>query len=451
MASDPASAETLLAIADRLIREAKAAGADAADVLVSESASVEAGCRLGKAEDIGRSESRDLGLRVLVGQRQAAVSTTDLTPDGLAGLAERCADMARRAPEDPYCGLAPAERLATDIPDLDLCDTAAPATASLLDMAIAAEDEARAAKGVVNSNGAGAGYGRGRVVLATSEGFARSYESSSYSLSCSVVAGNDDGMEVDYDYTRARHFADLDSPAEIGRSAAERAVARLSPRKVSTRSVPLIIEPRLASGILGHLAGAINGSAIARGTSFLKDALGTPIFAEGVRILDDPHRQRGLRSKPFDGEGVALAPLDVIADGTLTTWILDCATARQLGLETNGRAARGTGGAPSPSVTNFYMAPGTLSPAQLMADIAEGFYVTTLFGQGVNGVTGDYSRGAAGFWIENGQIGPAISEVTVAGNLKDMFRALTPANDLEFRTGMDAPTLRIEGMTVAGA
>ncbi len=448
-AADPHT-QALFDAAERLLRDAKAQGADAADVLIAEGTAVDAGCRLGEIEDIGRSEGRDLGLRLMFGRRQAVVSSNDLSEKGLAPLAERCAAMARIAPEDPYCGLAPEDRLATSFPALDLSDTAEVATERLVEMARAAEDAARSVDGIVNSNGAGAGYARSRIVLATSHGFAQSYESTSYSVSCQVVAGNDDGMETDYDSTSARHLADLQPAEDIGLEAARRAVRRLSPRKVDTRKVPLIVEPRLASGILGHLAGAINGSAIARGTSFLKDALDTEVFAPHVHVHDDPRRVRGLRSKPFDGEGVAAEALTVIDAGRLTTWFLDSGTARQLGLETNGRASRGTAGAPSPSITNFYMAPGTDSPEDLIKDIGQGLYVTTLFGQGVNLVTGDYSRGAAGFWIENGEIAYPVSEITVAGHLKDMFRHLTPANDLTFRYGVNAPTLRIEGLTVAG-
>lgn len=445
------TAAPLFDLADRLLTEARRLGADAADVLVVEGTAVEAGCRLGVMEDIGRSETRDLGLRVMLGQRQASVSTTDLTERGIAPLAERAVAMAAHAPEDPYCGLAPRERLATEIKNLDLTDEAQPDTDTLHALALEAEDTARQGNRIVNSNGAGASYSRTRVLLATTDGFAQSYEVTGYGLSCSVVAGDENGMEVDGDYGSARHFADLKSASEIGREAAERASRRLGPRKVATQQVPIVLDPRMASGVVGHFLGAISGTSIARGTSFLKDAMGQDIFAKGVMIRDDPHRARGLRSKPFDGEGVANGPVALIEDGRLTTWLLDSATARQLGLETTGHAARGTGGPPSPSATNVWMEAGTASPDDLMADIAQGFYVTTLFGQGVNGVTGDYSRGAAGFWIENGSLAYPVSEVTIAGNMRDMFAQLTPANDLEFKRGVDAPSVRIEGMTVAGS
>lgn len=258
-------------------------------------------------------------------------------------------------------------------------------------------------------------------------------------------------MERDYDYSSARYSADLRKPEDVGKRAGERAIARLNPRQVSSQKVPVVFDQDSASGLLGHFAGAISGASIARGVSFLKDKMGANIFTPGIDIIDDPHRIRGLRSKPFDGEGVGNAKQLLIENGVLKCWLLDTASARQLGLTSNGHAARGTGGPPSPSTTNLYMAPGKLSHDELIADIKQGIYVTELMGFGVNGVTGDYSRGAAGFWIENGKIAYPVSGVTIAGNLKDMFRNLTPANDLEFRHGTNAPTVRVEGMTLAGA
>ncbi len=258
-------------------------------------------------------------------------------------------------------------------------------------------------------------------------------------------------MERDYEFSSRRHAADLESAAEIGRRAGEKAVRRLGPRKVKSQSVPIVYDPRVSGGLVGHFASAISGSAIARGTSFLKKEMGKPVFAKGISIVDDPHMKRGLRSKPFDGEGVMNRRFHLIEDGVLTTWLLDTATARQLGLETTGHASRGTGGPPSPSTTNLYMEAGCLSVKELIADIRQGLYVTEMIGMGINGVTGDYSRGASGFWIENGEIAYPVSEITVAGNLKDMFLNMTPADDLEFRYGTNAPTIRVEGMTVAGS
>jgi PmbA protein len=265
-----------------------------------------------------------------------------------------------------------------------------------------------------------------------------------------AIAGEGTGMERDYDFSSAPHASDLESPEKIGRTAGERAIARLNPRKVTTCKVPVVFDPRVAGTLVSHLAGAVNGASIARKTSFLKDKMGAKLFADGIRIVDDPFRRRGLRSRPFDGEGVKGEVLNLIDDGVLQTWLLDSATARELGLVTNGRASRGVSSAPSPSATNLHMAAGKQSPYELIADIKDGFYVTDLIGSGVNGVTGDYSRGASGFWIENGKRTYAVSEVTIAGHLLDIFRSLTPANNLEFKYGINSPTVRIEGLTVAG-
>ena len=438
------------ALLDTLIRAAKTAGADAADAVYGEGLSASVSYRLGKLEEVERAESKDLGLRVFVGQRIAFVSSTDFSADSIAALPERAVKMAKLAPEDKFACLAPRERLAKSIPDLDIDDAVEPPAETLVDRARDVEGAAMAVKGITNSEGGGASYSRSSIALATSEGFFGSYAATSHSIGVAVLAGEGTAMERDYDSASVRHAADLESAEAIGRRAGERTVARLGPRKIKSQAVSVIFDPRVSAGLIGHLAGAISGSAVARGVSFLKDRLGEEIFAPGIAIIDDPHRMRGLRSKPFDGEGVANARMSIVDGGVLKTWLLDCASAKQLGLQTTGHAARGTGGPPHPSTTNFYMAPGALSPEALMADIAEGFYVTELMGMGVNGVTGDYSRGATGFWIEEGKIAYPVSEVTIAGNLKDMYRALTPASDLVFRYGTNAPTCRIEGMTVAG-
>jgi len=441
----------LQATLDRLLRGARAAGADAADALVVESVSAGVSYRLGKLEEVERSESMDLGVRVFVGARVAFVSSTDLTTAAIGALPERAVAMARLAPEDKYAGLAPAELLARSYPDLDLEDPAEPSPDLLIERARAVEGAAMAVKGVTNSEGGGASYSRSAIALATSEGFFGRYASTNRSIGVAVLAGEGTAMERDYDSASARHASDLESPETVGRRAGERTVARLNPRKAKSAALPVVFEPRAASSMLGHFAGAISGSAIARGVSFLKDRMGEAVFAPGITIVDDPHRIRGLRSKPFDGEGVRNQRMALIDKGVLTSWLLDCASARQLGLTTTGNAARGTGGPPHPATTNLYMEAGTVTRDSLMADIKDGFYVTELMGMGVNPVTGDYSRGAAGFWIENGQIAYPVSGVTIAGNLKEMFRLLTPANDLEFRYGTNAPTLRIEGMTLAGS
>lgn len=434
-----------------LVERALKAGADAAEAIVFEGQSLGVSWRLGKLEDVERSEGRDVGLRVFIGSRQAVVSTTDLSERSLGPLVERVVAMARVAPEDPYAGLADPDLLASSWPDLEIDDPSSVPTAEALAASAAeAEEAALAVNGVTNSGGAGAQWGRSGMALVTSGGFSGAYSGTSFSVSCSVLAGEGTRMERDYDYSSARHLADLDAPARIGRSAGERAVRRLDPRKVRSQAVPIVYDPRVSAGLVGHFAGAISGAAITRKTSFLQHAMGKPVFAPGIEIVDDPHRKRGLRSKPFDGEGVRNRAMKLIEDGTLTTWLLDTASARQLGLRSTGHAARGVGGPPSPSTTNLYMAPGKLSPEALIADIQQGLYVTELIGMGVNGVTGDYSRGASGFWIENGKIGFPVSEITVAGNLKEMFLHMTPANDLVFRYATNAPTIRVEGMTVAG-
>jgi PmbA protein len=433
-----------------LLARAKALGADAADALLVESASLSIGRRMDRPERLERSESVDLGLRVFVGTRQAIVSSTDLKPATLEAMVERAVAMAKLVPEDPYTGIADPDQLAREIPELDLYDPAEPGTEALIEAARAGEAAALAVAGVTNSDGVSADWSQSRVTLAASNGFHQTYQRSRHSLSVSVIAGTGEKMERDYDYTSAIHRGDLKAAEEIGKSAGERAVRRLNPRKAESAKLPLIFDPRVASGFIGTLAGAISGGAIARRTSFLKDSLGQAIFAPGVSIVDDPFIRRGLRSKPFDGEGIAPLKRAVIEDGVLTTWILDLRSARQLGLASTGHASRGTGGPPSPSATNFYLAPGALTPSALLKETGQGLYITELMGPGVNAVTGDYSRGAAGFWIENGELAYPVSEITVAGNLRDMFRHLTPANDLTFRTGIDSPTVRIEGMTVAG-
>ena len=438
-------------ILDGLIRTARSAGADAADALLVESVSASVSYRLGKLEDVERAESADLGLRIFVGQRVAFVSSTDLRPETIRQLPERAVAMAKLAPEDKFAGLAPKQLLAKDFPTLDIEDANEPSADMLVERARAVEGAAMAVPGVTNSEGGGASFSRSAIALATSESFFGCYAGTSHSIGVAVLAGEGTAMERDYDQASARHATDLESVELVGRRAGERAVRRLNPRKAKSQAVPVIYDPRVSNGLLGHLVGAISGAAIARGVSFLKDKMNAEIFAPGIMILDDPHRLRGLRSKPFDGEGVRNGRTVIVENGVLKTWLLDCASAKQLGLATTGHAARGTGGPPSPSPTNLYMQPGQHEPDALIADIREGFYVTELMGMGVNGVTGDYSRGATGFWIENGKIAYPVSEVTIAGNLKDMFRNLMPASDLLFRYSTNAPTLRIEEMTVAGA
>jgi PmbA protein len=436
-------------LAERMVTAARRAGADAADALAVRSVSLAVEVREGAVEESERSEGDDVGLRAFVGRRQAVVSTNDIKAD-VALLAERAVAMAKAAPEDPFAGLADPARLARDIPDLDLLDPDLPTVALLEERAQRAESAGLAVKGVTKSAGASASAGIGGMVLVTSHGFRGAYLNSGQSVSMTAIAGDGTGMERDYDYSSALHGVDLDAPEKVGRRAGERTVERLNPRKVKTKRVPVVFDRRVAGSLVSHLASAINGAAVARKTSFLKDRLGERLFRPGIHVVDDPRRLRGLRSRPFDAEGVATQRLAVVEDGVLASWFLDTATARELGFATTGHAQRSVSSTPAPGPSNLHLSAGDDMPEALLADIAEGFYVTDLIGVGVNQVTGDYSRGASGFWIENGKRSYPVSEVTIAGNLIDMFRALLPANDLEFRFGTNAPTVRVEGLTVAG-
>jgi PmbA protein len=445
----PDSSATLDLLTD-LIARARRAGADAADAVLAEGTSISHARRLGKLEKLERAEGQDLGLRVFVGTRQAIVSSSDRSTRAIEELIERAVAMAKAAPEDPFCGIADAADLARNVPDLDLDDPVEPSVDTLVERARIAEDTARAVPGITNSEGSDASWHRTIVALAASNGFVASYARSGHSVSASVIAGSGTGMERDYDFSSTVHGADLEAPDVIGRRAAERAIKRLNPRKVATQKVPVILDPRVSGGMLRHLAGAISGPSIARGTSFLKDKLGTRIFPENVTVIDDPFRKRGLASRPVDGEGIAPVRRAIIERGVLTTWLLDLRSARQLKLKTTGHASRGTSSPPSPSPSNLYLEPGAETPQAMIGAVQQGLYVTEFIGSGVNNVTGDYSRGAAGFWIENGALAYPVSEITVAGNLAAMFNAITAANDLTFRYGVDSPTLRIDGLTVAG-
>ena len=436
-------------LAERLVAAAGRAGADAADALAVRSVSLAVEVREGAVEESERSEGDDVGLRAFVGRRQAVVSTNDVNAN-VAELAERAVAMAKAAPEDPFAGLADPARLARDVPDLDLLDPDLPTVALLEERAQRAERAGLAVKGVTKSGGASASAGIGGMVLVTSHCFRGAYLSSGQSVSMTAIAGEGTAMERDYDYSSTLHGADLDPPEKIGRTAGERTVERLNPRKVKSKRVPIVFDRRIAGSLVSHLASAINGAAVARKTSFLKDRLGQRLFRPGIQVLDDPLRRRGLRSRPFDAEGVATRRLAVVEDGVLASWILDSATARELGFASTGHAQRGVSSTPAPGPSNLHLAAGSDPPEALMADIAEGFYVTDLIGVGVNQVTGDYSRGASGFWIENGKRSYPVSEVTIAGNLIEMFQTLLPANDLEFRFGTNAPSVRVEGLTVAG-
>lgn len=443
--------QTLDLIAD-LVKHARSAGADAADAVFVSSTAVGAGVRNGVTEELERSETTDLGLRIFVGRKNAIVSTT--TPDRakFGSLVEQALAMARVLPDDQYAGLAPNALTGTfDTNTLELADPAEPDTAALLERARAGEEAALAIKGVTNSAGSSASCGRTEVTLATSAGFAGTYSRTSHSNSVCVLAGAGDGMQRDYDYHGTVWLRDLKDAATLGRNAGEKAVARLNPSRPKTGRYPVVFDPRVAGSFLGHFVGAITGTSIARGTSFLKDKMGQAIFASTVGITDDPTRVKGLRSRPFDGEGMAVAPLSLVQGGVLQSWMLDSRSARQLGLQSNARAARGTASPPGPSASNLFFEPGTLSPSALMADIKEGLYITEMMGSSINGLTGDYSRGASGFMIRDGQITEPVAGFTLAGNLLEIFASITLADDLVFRFGTDAPTLRTDALNTAGA
>ena len=439
-------------IAQRLVEQALAAGADAADAIYVGDWSSSVQVRLANLEHVSRSEGEEMGLRLFVGTRSASVATSDFSPESQRALVPRCVAMAREAPEDPFAGLAPAGLLLRgEAPNLDTDDGIEPDAAELRARAERAEQAALAIEGVTNSSGGSAGASATTIALATSAGFAGAYRTSAHSCSAGVIAGEGGGMQRDHAWHSSRHLDDLDGPEQVGRLAGERAVARLNPRRPKPGPMPVLFDRRVSHTLLGHLAAAIRGSSVARRSSFLQDRLGERVFASGVTITDDPLRVRGLRSRPFDGEGLPVARMDIVADGVLTTWLAESAAARQLGISPTGHAARGTSGAPSATPSNFYFAAGQRTREQLLAAFPEAVLVTELIGQGVNGVTGDYSRGAAGFMVRNGEIAEPVAEMTIASNLVDMFRTLEPGSDLEFRRGLDAPTLLVPEMMVAAA
>jgi PmbA protein len=435
-----------------LVELARKRGADAADAAYVGERSQGVSVRLGALEDVHRSEGEEIGLRVFIGQRNATIASSDLSKEAMATIVDQALAMARETPEDRYAGLAPEEQLFRGTPaDLDLDDGGDPDPAELKQRALRAEDAARANDGVTNSNGSSASASASIFAVATSHGFSGCTRASGYSNSASVVAGEGSGMQRDYAWHSARHLTDLESPDELGARAAARAVARLGPVSIKPGKMPVLFDSRVATTLLGHFIAAISGSAIARQSSFLLDALGTQVFAPGVTLHDDPFRKRGLRSRAFDGEGLPVKAMDLVEDGVLTTWLAESASARQLGIQPTGHAVRGVSGSPMAGPSNLHMAAGPRSREEMIAGIGEGILVTELIGQGVNVVTGDYSRGAAGFLISNGKIGPAVAEITIASNLKQMFSMLEPANDLRFRRGVDAPTLLVPEMTVASA
>jgi PmbA protein len=446
------SLEDARAAAERLVERASRAGADAADALYAGHRSTSVQVRLRELEHVSRSEDEEIGLRVFVGTRSATVSSSDLSADALGELVARALAMAAEAPEDPYAGLAPAERLASaPFPKLDTVDPREPGLEQLRERALDAEAAALAVEGVTNSSGGSAGASGTTIALATSAGFAGAHSATGFSCSVGVIAGEGGTMQRDHAWHSARYLSDLDAAEEIGRLAGERAVSRLNPEPAKSRPMPVFFDPRVSHTLLGHLAGAISGPSVARKSSFLQDKLGSRIFGQGVTVVDDPLRLRGLRSRAFDGEGVRVQRTDVVSDGVLRTWMADSASARQLGIAPTGHASRGTGRSPGVSPGNFYMEAGKRSREELLTAFPEALLVTELIGQGANPVTGDYSRGAAGFLVRGGEVGPPVQEITIASNLLEMFATMEPASDLEFRRGIDAPTLLIPEMTVAAA
>lgn len=427
------------------------AGADAAEAVGAERRALSISVRLGDLEEVEREESRDLGLRVFVGRRQATVSGSDVSPEARAKLVERAVAMARLAPEDPYAGLADPDRLARgELPDLDIYDPAEPSPEALEERARIAEAAARATPKVTNSDGASASWSTSQWRMVTSGGFSGLHRASGFSIGASAIAADEAGMENGYEGRSVRWQSDLPSPEAIGAEAGRRAAARLGARKIDSTTAPVIFENRLAASLLGPLVGAISGPSIARGTSFLKDKLGQPVFARGVSVVDDPHRPRGLGSAPFDDEGVANQRRAIIDDGVLTTWLLNASSARQLGLATTGHASRGLAGPPGVAPSNLTLIPGERDQRGLMRDAGRGLVVTSMFGPSLNGNTGDWSVGCSGFWFEGGELAYPVTEITVAGNLIDIYGRLVPGSDLEIRGATNAPSLLIDGLAIAG-
>jgi PmbA protein len=442
--------DDLLNIAADVMARALKLGATAADAMAVERRDTEVSIRQGVVEELVQAEATEIGLRVFAGNSSAMIAGSVLTSEALQRLAERCVAMAKLAPPDPHSGLASPEQLAKGDNDLDLVSADYASADQLKAMATEAENAALSVPGVSRSNGAGASASDATIALVASNGFSRSYRRTGFGMSASVIAGEGTGMERDYDGTSANHFSDLETPEKIGRTAGERAARRVNPRKLSSRSVPVIYDRRVASSLIGHLAGAINGGSIARGVSFLKEDLGKAIFKSGINIIDDPLRPRGPSSRSFDGEGLPVQRRTLIEKGVLTGWVLDLRSARQLGLSPTGNGARGLASPPSASTSNLHLEAGTDSPEDMIKGIGTGLLITEFIGSSINSATGDYSRGASGYWFENGEILYPVSEITVAGNLREMFLSLTPANDLLFRGSTNAPSCLIEGMTIAG-
>ncbi|WP_170783091.1 TldD/PmbA family protein [Ruegeria lacuscaerulensis] len=440
-------------ISQNLLDAARKAGAEAADAIVLDGSSVSVEVRAGALEHAERSEGTDLGLRVFLGKRQAIVSSSDSRPETLTAMAERAVAMAGEAPEDPFTGLADPDQLAKtwDMQALELFDpTPEPTAEALLQDALAAEAAALAVDGVSQVSDAAAAYGTHRVHLAASNGFSGGYTRSSRSTSCVAISGEGTGMERDYDGDSRTFQTDLRAPDEIGRTAGERAVQQVGARKPTTGTFPVLFDERISSSLIGHLLGASNGAAIARGASWLSDCLGEQVLPKHISLIEDPHRPRIAGSRPFDAEGLPTRRRAIVENGVLTGWTLDLASARKLDMTSTGNAARGVSGPPSPSNWNLSLTQGDQSRADLLRDMGTGLLATSMIGSTINPNTGDYSRGASGFWVENGEITYPVNECTIAGNLRDMLKRIVPANDARPYLSRVVPSLLIEGMTLAG-
>ena len=437
-------------LSEKIIKKTIASGATDCDVVLAKGESKSISYRLGKIEDIDKSDGRTFGIRALIGNQQAFISSSDPDDENIDKLVHKVVQMANLAPEDDTACLGDSKYFETNFESLDLCQNEETSTEKLIEMVKECEDEALSQTGITNSEGSGASYGYSEFFLATSNGFNGGYKSSSNSISCSVIAGEGQSMERDYDYAVAKHIEDLSSPKEVGLSSAKKTLQRMNPKKINSCQTPVIFDKRISSKIIGYVAGAASGSSIARGTSFLKDSLNQQIFNKDISIVDDPKIIRGLGSKPFDGEGIKTNQKEIVSNGILKSWLLNTSTAIKLDLKSTGHASRSIGSPPGISTSNLYMVNGIYSYNDLINSIKSGFYATELIGMGVNLVTGDYSMGASGMWIENGEIKYAVSEVTIASNLKEMFLNLSAANDLEFKSSSNAPTIKIENMTLAG-
>ena len=424
-----------------LLDTTKKLGAECTTVIANENTSVNVAARLGKLENVERNESSSIGLEIIDKKRKVSLSSTNLNKESLEELAKNAMSMVKSIPIDEYCGLADKNMLYDGNLDLDLVDNYIPENNDLLKNSIEAEDSALNMKGITNSEGASSSYSKNKFYIATSDGFFNTNDKTNYSTGISVIAGKGTKMERDYEYQSKVHFSDLDTPKIIGKKAAERAISRLNPKKVKSNSVPVIFDPRVSGSLLSLFIGGISGQAITRGTSFLKDKMNADIFKKTINIIDDPHIKRGTRSLTFDGEGVATKKLNLVENGKLKSWLLNSQYARQLNLKSTGHYS---------GVSNLYMSPGKKTNLELIKSIDQGFYITEMLGMSFSQVTGDYSRGASGYWIEKGGKAYPVSEVTIAGNILDMYNMLTPASDLKMITGIDAPTLMIDKMIVAG-